>query len=52
MKKVEKFKTEIGYIKDVNLRKDLRKLISMLPDYFFKVPAASTGKYHFYYLFF
>ena len=46
MKKVEKFKTEINYIKDTNLRKDLRKLISMLPDYFFEVPASSTGKYH------
>lgn len=45
MKKVEKFKTEIGYIKDVNVRKDLRKLISMLPDYFFEIPA-SCGKYH------
>ena len=46
MKKVEKFKTEINYIKDTNIRKDLRKLISMLPDYFFEVPASSTGKYH------
>lgn len=46
MKKVEKFKTEINYIKDTNLRKDLRKLISLLPEYFFEVPASSTGKYH------
>lgn len=46
MKKVEKFKTEIGYIKDVNLRKDLRKLISMLPDYFFDISATTTGKHH------
>lgn len=46
MKKVEKFKTEINYIKDATLRKDLRKLISLLPDYFFEVPASSTGKYH------
>ena len=46
MKKVEKFKTEINYIKDTSIRKDLRKLISMLPDYFFEVPASSTGKYH------
>ena len=46
MKKVEKFKTEINYIKDTSIRKDLRKLIGMLPDYFFVVPASSTGKYH------
>lgn len=46
MKKVEKFKTEISYIKDTSIRKDLRKLISMLPDYFFEIPASSTGKYH------
>ena len=46
MKKVEKFKTEINYIKDTNIRKDLRKLISLLPEYFFEVPASSTGKYH------
>ena len=46
MKKVEKFRTEINYIKDTSLRKDLRKLISMLPNYFFEVPASSTGKYH------
>ena len=46
VKKVEKFKTEINYIKDTGIRKDLRKLIGMLPDYFFEVPASSTGKYH------
>lgn len=46
MKKVEKFKTEINYIKDTNIRKDTRKLISMLPNYFFEIPASSTGKYH------
>ena len=46
MKKVEKFKREISYIKDTNIRKDLRKLISLLPDYFFEIPASSTGKYH------
>lgn len=46
MKKVEKFKTEINYIKDTSIRRDLRKLISLLPDYFFEIPASSTGKYH------
>jgi len=46
VKKVEKFRTEINYIKDTSIRKDLRKLISMLPDYFFEIPTSSTGKYH------
>lgn len=46
MKKVEKFKKEINYIKDTSIRRDLRKLISMLPDYFFEVSASSSGKYH------
>lgn len=46
MNKVSSFTKEISYIKDENLKKDLKKLISLLPDYFFEVPASSTGKYH------
>lgn len=46
MKKIEVFKREINYIKDSARRKDLKTLIGLLPDYFFEVPAASTGKYH------
>lgn len=46
MKKVEKFRTEINYIKDTSIRKDLRKLISLLPDYFFEISAVSTEEYH------
>lgn len=46
MKKLDKFKVEINYIKDSNRKKDLKKLIGLLPDYFFEVPASSTGKYH------
>ena len=49
MKKTEKvdvFKEEINYIKDSSLRGDLKILIGLLPDYFFEVPASSTGKYH------
>ena len=40
------FDVEIGYIKDKEIKEATRKLIDMLPDYFFKVPASSTGKYH------
>ena len=46
MDKKEIFYDEINYIKDGSLRKSLGKLIELLPDYFFKEPAASTGKYH------
>lgn len=46
MNKVSNFTKEINYIKDENLKKDLKKLISLLPDYFFEVQASSTGKYH------
>ena len=46
MKKIEILKTEINYVKDINRRKDLKTLIELLPDYFFEVPASSTGKYH------
>ena len=46
MKKQEVFKKEINYVKDASRRKDLKTLISSLPDYFFEIPASSTGKYH------
>ncbi len=46
MDKKEIFYDEINYIKDGSLRKSLGELIELLPDYFFKEPAASTGKYH------
>lgn len=46
MIKKEIFYDELNYIKGENLRKSLCSLIELLPDYFFKEPAASTGKYH------
>lgn len=46
MNKKKCFKKEISYIKDDNLKKDLETLLELLPDYFFEVPASSTGKYH------
>ena len=46
MNKINYFTKEISYVKDANLRKDLRILIGLLPDYFFTIPASSTGKYH------
>ena len=40
------FENEYLYITDDNLRDDAKYLVSHLPDYFFKVDASSTGKYH------
>ncbi|MBR1717686.1 MAG: hypothetical protein IJ715_00280 [Bacilli bacterium] len=46
MNKVDYFKKEYEMIKNSEYRDNLKKLVSMLPDYFFKVAASSTGKYH------
>ena len=46
MNKIKYFETEINYINDRNRREDIKYLIDLLPDYFFKIPASSTGKYH------
>ena len=46
MNKIKYFSKEINYIKDDSKKKDLEYLINLLPDYFFIVPASSTGKYH------
>lgn len=40
------FEVEINYINDDRIKESARKLVAMLPEYFFKVPASSTGKYH------
>ena len=42
----EVFNKEISYIKDNRYKENIKILISLLPDYFFTVPASSTGKYH------
>ena len=46
MNKIDCFKKEIAYIKNVEYIEDFKCLIDNLPDYFFKVAASSTGKYH------
>ena len=46
MDKIKYFEKEIGYIKDKDKQKDIKYLINLLPDYFFKIPASSTEKYH------
>ena len=46
MNKIDVFKDEYEYIKNIELLDDYKKLIESLPDYFFSVAASSTGKYH------
>ena len=46
MEKIKYFEEEIGYICDNSLKSDIVFLINKLPDYFFEIPASSTGKYH------
>lgn len=44
--KTEAFKEELPLIQNHSLREFAEAAIETLPDYFFKVPASSTGKYH------
>ena len=46
MNKVDVFKKELSFIKNSKYREEAKKLIELLPDYFFVIPASSTGKYH------
>ncbi len=41
-----KFFKEIDYINNPRYKENAKILINLLPDYFFEVPASSTGKYH------
>lgn len=40
------FKNELSMIQDEDLNDFIRLCIVSLPDYFFEIPASSTGKYH------
>lgn len=40
------FNKELTYIKNPKYRDNAKKLIELLPDYFYEVAASSTGKYH------
>lgn len=46
MNKEKMFENELKYIKNERIRNSAIALIKEIPDYFFKVPASSTGKYH------
>lgn len=44
--KKELFQKELSYIKNVHFKENAEILLELLPDYFFEIPASSTGKYH------
>lgn len=44
--KYENFNKELEFITDERLRNNAKIILNNLPDYFFQVQAASTGKYH------
>lgn len=44
--KVLTFENELKWINNKDIRRFAIEMISVLPDYFFEVPASSTGKYH------
>ena len=46
MEKIDYFNKEYEYIKNDKKKNDIKHLVSKLPDYFFEIPASSTGKYH------
>ena len=46
MDKLAVFKNEINYIYNQDVKDSLSFMIEMIPDYFFTIPASSTGKYH------
>jgi 23S rRNA maturation-related 3'-5' exoribonuclease YhaM len=44
--KIETFSKEIGFISSVDIQNFVKKALTVIPDYFFEIPASSTGKYH------
>lgn len=49
MNKVEKeniFAKELEYIKNEKYKESVKYLLTKVPEYFYRIPASSTGKYH------
>lgn len=44
--KVMIFEKELDFINNPRYKESAKVLVNLLPDYFFEVPASSTGKYH------
>ncbi|MGL5765694.1 MAG: hypothetical protein ACRCX8_08640 [Sarcina sp.] len=46
MNKLKVFEKELKLIQNNEMRSEIESVRNILPDYFFKIPASSTGKYH------
>ncbi len=46
LEKHKVFEKELNFINNPRYKDNAKKLIDLLPNYFFDVPASSTGKYH------
>ena len=46
MEREKLIECELGYLKIAKVKNACLEVIKLLPDYFFVVPASSTGKYH------
>ncbi len=46
MNKIDTFSKEYTYINNERYIDNLKKLVELIPDYFFSIQASSTGKYH------
>lgn len=44
--KIALFEKEISYMEIENIKDFFKKAITLVPDYFFEVPASSSGKFH------
>ena len=44
--KINAFQEELKFVKNSEIHNFAEKAIQSLPDYFFEIPASSTGKYH------
>lgn len=44
--KIALFEKEINYLNGEEFKEFVKKAITLLPDYFFEVPASSSGKFH------
>ena len=44
--KSDVFNVELNKIEDEDIKESTKYILNKLPDYFYEVPASSTGKYH------
>lgn len=46
LNKIKEVETELNYIDASWIRELTKRIVNHIPDYFFEIPASSTGKYH------